>query len=342
MTAAVKRVSIFLDHLLHRDKYLEELNGRIHHFKDIFAASSARAIDGAADRAAGDAAPVHFAVPETPAATLTVEFAREAMRDHGCFIARGLFASAEVGEIRAYIDHTFAVNSGEAPFSRYLSKQVDLGEVLQKMRDDIAARQQTNNTYMDTVKLGRKLTRALGANVSCLVATSPILSRKLLGLFEHKGLKALLARYFGHEPCVSVYKWVARRAVSPPQPIDFHQDGAFMGDDISSLNCWLALSDCGAGTNAPGIDIVPARVMTQFAKGTGVMNWTISEQAVVDTWGREAIVTPTFRAGDAFFFDHGLVHRTQHMPGTHATRYAMETWFFDATNFPKNQIPIRW
>ena len=40
-------------------------------------------------------------------------------------------------------------------------------------------------------------------------------------------------------------------AASPPLPYaDWHQDGAFLGEGISTLNLWLPLSDCG--DDAPG------------------------------------------------------------------------------------------
>jgi len=115
-----------------------------------------------------------------------------------------------------------------------------------------------------------------------------------------------------------------------------------MGDDINSLNCWIPLSDCGTGYNLHGMDIVPVRLMKAFAKGSGALNWTISPRSVIDKYSEDSIVTPTFRAGDLFFFDHLLVHRTQCVPTAMSKRYAIETWFFDSVNFPKNQIPLKW
>lgn len=338
MGMSMRRISIYFDHLLKRDRYLAELNERIAWFRDLESVPSQRVIDGAPEASHREG----FAVPEVEAREFTLDFLKQAMRESGCCLVRNYFTAADVHELRDYVDHSFAVSKGQSPFHGYLSKQVDLGDFLKSLKKDIEEHRKTNDTYTDTIKLGKNLTRTLGADVSCLTATSPILTDKLLRLFERKGLKTLLRGYFENEPCVSVYKWVLRKAVPPKQPIDFHQDGAFMGDAIDSLNCWVPLTDCGAGTDAPGMDIVPVRLMQAFEKGTGVLNWTVSPQAVVDQLGEDAIVTPAFRRGDAFFFDHCLIHRTQHVPGSTAERYAIETWFFDSGNFPKNQIPIRW
>lgn len=342
MGTSMRRAALKLEHVLRRDHYLDDLNQRIDDFKDIQSARSRRVIDGAAGVDAGAGPNPVFDVPEVAAAKLDVDFLKQSMRDSGCCLVRGFFGASDVERMRAFVDYSFDRGSGDSALQAYLSKQVSLDDVLEKTREDIERHRLENDTYTDTLKIGRKLTRTLGADVSVLTATSPILAAKLLRLFDRNGIRALLAEYFEHEPCVSVYKWVLRRAVSPKQPIDFHQDGAFMGDEIDSMNCWVPLTDCGAGSDAPGMDIVPARFMRAFAKGSGVMNWTVSPQAVIDAFGEDAVVTPSFRAGDAFFFDHCLIHRTQYMPEAARRRYALETWFFDSVNFPKNQIPLRW
>ncbi len=335
---SMRRISIFVDHLLKRDRYLDDLNRRIDHFADIESSPTARVIDGVEEATHRP----DFSLPEIDAAEFSLDFLKQSMRESGCCLVRNYFSDNEVEELRDYVDHSFAVHRGDSFVHNYLAKQIDLRDVLKKTRNDIEANRELNDTYTDTIKLGPNLTRTLGADVSCLTATSPILTDRLLHVFERKGLKAMLGEYFGSEPCVSVYKWVLRKATSPQQPIDFHQDGAFMGEYIDSLNCWAPLTDCGEGTDVPGMDIVPVRFLSTFEKGTGVLNWTVSPQAVTDRFGEEAVITPAFRRGDAFFFDHCLVHRTQHVPDALSERYAIETWFFDSTSFPKNQIPIQW
>jgi hypothetical protein len=330
---------LYCDSIIHRDKYLANLEQRIDCFKDQQSSNSSRVFDEVSDTGVA----VDFQIPEIDASKLTVDILKQAIREKGCLIARNFFDAAEVKEMRSYVDYAFAINDNRDNFiHQYLAKQIDLEEVLEKTRADIEEKLKSNPTYTNTLKLGKKLAQPLGKNKSHLTAQTPILTEKLFKLYEKKQLKALLRSYFGNEPCVSVYKWVLRRADPPAEPIDFHQDGAFMGDEITSLNCWISLSDCGAGCDLHGMDIVPVRHMNAFAKGTGILNWTISQQSVVDAYSEDGIVTPTFRAGDMFFFDHLLVHRSQSIPNPASKRYAIETWFFDSVNFPKNQIPLKW
>lgn len=330
---------LYCDNLLHRDKYLASLNQRIDYFKDQQSAPSLRAIDEPTDAPSAS----DFRIPEVDAADLTVDILKKSIRERGCLIARNFFDADEVSAMRSYVDHAFAINDNRDSFvHKYLSKQIDIDEVLEKTRADIKEKQKSNPTYTNTIKLGKTLAQPLGKNKSYLTAQTPMLTEKLFKLYEKKALKALLRSYFDSEPCVSVYKWVLRRAAPPEAPIDFHQDGAFMGDEITSINCWIPLSDCGAGCDLHGMDIVPVRFMQAFEKGTGILNWTISPNSVIQKYSEEAIVTPTFRAGDMFFFDHLLVHRSQSIANPASRRYAIETWFFDSINFPKNQIPLKW
>lgn len=329
---------LYCDNILGRDRYLADLNKRIDYFKDQQSAPSVRVFDEKLD---ADVA-ADFQVPEIDAKQLTVDILKKAIREKGCLIARDFFDADEVRQMRAYVDHAFAINDDRTSFvHKYLAKQVDLEEVLEKTRADIEEKRKSNPTYTNTVRTGPTLHRPLG-NRSYLLAQTPMLTQKLFTLYEKKQLKALLRSYFASEPCVSVYKWVMRRSGPPETPHDFHQDGAFMGDDITSLNCWIPLSDCGAGYDLHGMDILPVRLVNAFAKGSGALNWTISPQSVIDAYSEESIVTPTFKAGDMFFFDHLLVHRTQCVPAIDNKRYAIETWFFDSVNFPKNQIPLKW
>jgi hypothetical protein len=335
----IRKVMLLVDNLVNRDKYLSGLKKRIDYFKDRQSSTSKRVIDDSADTTVGD----DFFVPEIEASALNIDFLKQSIRQSGCVIVRNFFDADDVEEMKSYVDHSFSLNSNNGSFiNKYLTKQIDLAEVLDKTKEDIKSKRKDNPTYTDTVKIGRKLTQPLGMNKSFLTVQTPILTEKLLNLFANKQLKKLLTEYFENEPCVSVYKWVLRKAGPPENPIDFHQDGTFMGDEIASLNCWIPLSDCGDGYDVHGIDIVPIRFNQSFGKGTGVLDWTISPKAIVDQYSEAAIVTPTFRKGDAFFFDHLLIHRTQCMPNFAEKRYAIETWFFDSVNFPKNQIPMKW
>jgi hypothetical protein len=335
----LKRLGLYCDNLVNRDKYLSRLNGRIHYFKDRDAVPSRRVIDDPVDIDRDS----NFCVPEIDAADLSLEILKKSVREHGCLIVRNFFCAGDVETMKAFVDHSFAINNNRGSLlNKYLLKPPDLASVLKQTRENIREMKKVNSTYSNTVATGLKLNHVLGLNKSHLTAQTPIVTEKLLHLFERKQLKPLLKAYFGNDPCVSVYKWVLRKSDPPANAIDFHQDGAFMGDEIASLNCWIPLTNCGTGYDVHGLDIVPIRLMNTFQKGSGVMDWTISANALVEEYTEKAIVTPTFRKGDLLFFDHLLVHRSQSLPHFSQRRYAIETWFFDSLNFPKNQIPIKW
>jgi hypothetical protein len=335
----IRKIGLYFDSFFNRDKYLSELNSRIFYYKDADSSPSKRVIDDCTETCAD----TNIHVPEVDVSEFSLDFLKQSMRENGCLIVRNFFSADDVKAMQSFVDYSFAVNSKpDTAVHKYLSKKLDLEPVLKKTRADIQENKKVNSTYSNTAMFGSKLTHLLGQNKSFLIAHTPILAEKLLNLFEKKGLRAILKNYFGNDPCVSVYKWVLRRSGPPDAPIDFHQDGAFMGDQISSLNCWIPLSNCGTGYDVHGLDVVPVRFMNAFKKGSGMLDWTISDKAVTETYSQEAVVTPTFREGDLFFFDHLLVHRSQCLPGFARPRSAIETWFFDSVNFPKNQIPIKW
>ena len=61
----------------------------------------------------------------------------------------------------------------------------------------------------------------------------------------------------GERPALSVKKSTLRRVPVDTQT-DWHQDGAFIGEDIRTCNGWIALTDCGG--DPPGVELVPPRV----------------------------------------------------------------------------------
>lgn len=332
------KTNLFVDNLRHRDHYLRTLRDRMRYFMDIPSANTTRVIDNLEEYPGVRPAEV----PEIEAGDLTLAKLVEAMRDRGCLLVRGFFGPRQVAGLRAYIDYAFMLHGHDNRLTQYLRKRLDLSEVSRKMQSDIEQKRKENPTYSDTVRTSRNLGQPFAVSRSHLVAQTPIVAERMLQLYADRGLKDLLRQYFGNEPCASIYKWVMRRSGPPDNPLDFHQDGAFMGDDIASLNTWVPLSDCGPGQAAHGLDLVPTRLMHSYAKGTGVLEWSASADSVRERFGDEGIVAPVFRAGDLLFFDHLLLHRSQCLPSYEQPRYALETWFFDSVNFPKNQIPLKW
>jgi hypothetical protein len=164
----------------------------------------------------------------------------------------------------------------------------------------------------------------------------------VMELYRTLQLRQLLGDYFGEAPCVSVKKWVLRRVDPIAGEADWHQDGAFMGKDVRSMNLWIALSDCGGDSSNPGIDIVPRHFDHIVQTGTdgARFDWTVGPAYVEKHYQDTPWVRPAFKAGDALFFDHMNLHRTAWAPHITGRRYAIECWFFAASVNAANQIPM--
>jgi hypothetical protein len=171
----------------------------------------------------------------------------------------------------------------------------------------------------------------------------------MIEVFDAAGIGALVRDYFGEAPAILARKWTLRRVPHDAPPSDWHQDGAFMGRDIRSLNIWVALSECGV--DAPGIDIVGRPLQEIVATGThgAKLSWTVSPD-LVEQVAEGSIVRPCFQPGDVLIFDHMNLHRTAVIEGMTRDRYALEAWFFAPSTYgamtsndpelPASQIPI--
>jgi hypothetical protein len=171
-------------------------------------------------------------------------------------------------------------------------------------------------------------------------ADSPRMLFELLDVVAETGIGALVEGYLGERPALSANKCTLRRV-----PVDtntnWHQDGAFLGRHVRTLNLWLALSSCG--TDAPGLDIVPWRFDEILPTGTdgALFDWSVSPALVEEVaGGADAILRPEFSPGDALLFDHLFLHRTGVSPGMTRQRWAIETWFFAPSTYPEGQIPL--
>lgn len=167
------------------------------------------------------------------------------------------------------------------------------------------------------------------------VADSPHLAVELIEVYRQAGLTQLIEKYLGEPAAVSLQKWTMRR-VPPTAHTSWHQDGNKLGGDaVRSVNVWIALSDCGV--DAPGLDVVPIRLTEIVQTGTpgAYFTWDVAPDVVDRVRGERPLVSPHFREGDAFVFDHWLLHRTGIRKGFTKDRYALETWFFAPSHFPE-------
>jgi hypothetical protein len=269
-------------------------------------------------------------VPEVAVGELTAEGLRSAIAQHGGLIVRNMFADSEIDTLKHAIDQVLEVftlprKQRHKLATPYYSPPQNMASIMPGKEEELAALRYFN--------------RGGGA---AMCAEAPSVAEALLQLYEKYGLKDLLTEYLGEPPCLSVKKWVLRRSMLPIEEAGWHQDGAFMGTDINSINLWIPLTECGGDTGAPGMDIVPKRLYEVASSDGATFDWSVSNERVQSGAFDTMPVAPVFNAGDAFFFDHLYLHRTQFREDISKVRYALETWFFGSTTFPKSQVPLAW
>lgn len=292
-----------------------------------------------ADRRKAAPPPDLFAIapgtlPEVSRQDLSVQTVSSAMHHYGALIVRNFFSPRDAFEFRHDIDNVLAA---AASFDR---AQDENGI------DQLEARIKAH--YLppaeDVIPNDGRSKAFLTMSGACGTFLSPRVSHKLLDQFEQLGLRSLLQGYFQDEACLSFYKSVLRRAEPLAHPAEWHQDGAFMTPGIDSLNLWVALSECGAGTNRPGMDLLPKRLTKIVKPGTNgaAFEWSVSGKSVAEHFPDTPIAQPWFGEGDAVFFDHMNLHATSSGPEFTAPRYAIETWFFPKSRCAVNQQPVFW
>lgn len=174
-----------------------------------------------------------------------------------------------------------------------------------------------------------------------LAADSPRALRLLLDEFEAAGVIDVIAGHLGERPALSVLKTTLRCVPAEfDAEVGWHQDGAFLGQAIRTVNVWVALSDCGV--SAPALDLVPRRLDRLVPTGTpgAAYDWSVSAQLVDDLCPATGPARPVFAPGDAILFDEMSLHRTAVTAEMVDPRYAIEAWFFAPSTYPMAQIPI--
>jgi hypothetical protein len=262
--------------------------------------------------------------PEVSRDELDTETLGSALVNHGALLVRGLLDPDQLGRIIDGIDRAFA---GRDEWE--VDPTVDASPWFVPF------------VLPDGTELNREFVRKGGA---VWTADSPRVLFELLESYRAAGLDDMIAAYLGERPAVSLRKFTLRRVPSDLAQADWHQDGAFLGDDVRSVNVWVALTECGDGASAPGLELVADRVPRVLETGTdgAMFDWSISP-GLVDATRAEVeapLIRPRFRPGDALLFDDLLVHRTAVAPGLTNDRYAIESWFFAPSVFPDDQIPL--
>jgi hypothetical protein len=258
-------------------------------------------------------------LPELEPKDLSPAVLRAGILSSGCVLVRGLVEPERAQELATQIDRSFK----------------------ERTRHD-ADRSFNDRFYVPFEHDPRRGVRLLrewikdGGGV--LAVDSPALSFELGEIFREAGLPQLVRGYLREAPLIAGDKATLRKA-EPSVSGAWHQDGKFMGE-VKALNLWLSLSRCGE--NAPGLDLVPRRLGKHIATQTdeATMPNQVSQRTAEQAAGELPILRPVFEPGDALLFDELFLHKTASDPRMRRPRYAIENWFFGASGFPENYVPL--
>jgi hypothetical protein len=255
---------------------------------------------------------------------LDLQALRDGLATGGCLLVPGLIPPERVATLVAGIDR--ALDAFDAAVEKRAGPE-----------DQIWYRPFEPSGGVAAYRVGgrRKWVRAAGG---VWTADSPRMLFDLIETLHEVGLADLITEFLGERPAMSVNKCTLRRV-----PVDssgeWHQDGAFLGEGVRSLNVWMALDHCGQ--DAPTMDVVPRRFDRVVPTGTGTpFDWAVGPDEVTAAAGEAAILRPEFAPGDVLLFDHLFLHRTAAEPVMTAERHAIETWFFAPSTYPEGQIPL--
>lgn len=268
-------------------------------------------------------------LPEIERAALDASTLRAGILSKGGLIVRGLMDPRRVERTRNCIDRALQARKALSEGEEYPEAERWFNRPDRVAGGPVQFGTLGGNQYTDTG--------------SVWAVDSPHSAFHLIEFYRELGLPQLLQEYFGEPAALSVRKWVLR-CVPPNNGAEsgWHQDGQFMGEGIRTVNLWIALSDCGDGADAPGIDIVADNTREIYPTGThgAPFDWTVG-QGLVDELGQQhPVLRPRFRPGDAVFFDHYNLHRTGFGTADRNRRYAVESWFFATSVAPDKQQPL--
>lgn len=263
-------------------------------------------------------------LPTIDASRLDPHVVRAAFLSHGSLIVRGLIDPTRANRLRVDMDRAF--DGRDAFLAGTPAKKTTPWFLPFEPESEYAAS-------------GAEWNRIQPGSGSVWATDSPRVMFQLLEAFGQVGLPELIAGYLGERPVLSMKKSVLRR-VSPTSGAAWHQDGAFLGEGLRTLNVWLALNQCGV--DAPGLEVVPRRLSEIVPTGTAgaLFDWSVSDVLVDELMDGAPIPCPVFEPGDAILFDHLCLHRTAANPKMKNLRYATETWCFAGSTYPDEQIPL--
>ena len=172
------------------------------------------------------------------------------------------------------------------------------------------------------------------------MADSPANAAVVLDLLETRGVIGAVATHLGERPCFSLQKSTLRHLRAVPGFGGWHQDGAFLGDDIRTMNVWAALTPCGGDLPTPGLELVPRRFDEILSTEGGMVAHSVDPDVIARVAGDTPPVRPVFGVGDGLMFDERFLHSTylpEHMTDD---RYTLECWLFAPSHRSPEYMPF--
>ncbi|WP_101756534.1 phytanoyl-CoA dioxygenase family protein [Oceanicoccus sp. KOV_DT_Chl] len=260
-------------------------------------------------------------IPRISYVNLSESILDDAMRNHGALIVENAISSDKAEELKAEI---------ETVRSEHQKRLIDIAGYTCGRHYRPLPAENKNNSYF--------------INSSIYLAEAPLIFNAFYNILNTTKLRSLIVNYLGNHAAMSVEKSVLRKM--EPDNSDkwqwaWHQDGAFLGDNIHSLNMWLALTDCGA--EAPSLDVLTERYRAILPTGSGkaLYDWSLCPDLIEDEIQKHGFEHTDFKQGDLIFFDHYNVHRTGMIKNMTKTRYAIESWFFSEYGFPETKTGLK-
>ncbi len=258
-------------------------------------------------------------LPEIAAADLTPQLLRAGILRDGCVLVRGLVDGSDATALAAEIEQALVARDAKSAGDEAEPGLYEEFEGTEEEKGGLIAREWVSEAGL-------------------WAADSPRVMFSMIESFERNGLRTLITEYLGETPALSVQKCTLRK-VQPDTGGAWHQDGAFLGE-VNALNVWVALNRCG--DVSPGLDIVPRRLDHIVPTGTdgAMFDWSVAPDVAREAALDKPILRPIFEAGDGLMFDDLFLHATGADPSMNRPRYAVESWFFGASGFPSEYVPL--
>jgi hypothetical protein len=264
--------------------------------------------------------------PEIVPSQLTDAVLGGALLHHGCLLVRGLVSESQAMEMVEDTDRSFQARQAD----RSPENAVDTRPWFVPFDPDPGYAPLNDRLRQFHIDAG-----------AVLAGESPRSLFHIIEAYEQNGLVGAIQGYLGERPAMSLNKCVLRHTgfLVPGSPT-WHQDGAFLGAGVRTVDAWLSLSHCGGDTDTPGLEILPRRVHEILDTGQQFPANAVTRAQVDGAGCGIPITRPLFAPGDGLLFDERFLHRTGIDPSMKGERRAIETWFFAPSSFPKPYIPI--